>query len=306
MKANIIKHSNWFLFFSVLFVALSVTSIIVFGLKPGIDFRSGSAWQVRIPGADERTIKNFFEADLGFSDPIISYDKENDSYSVIFKEISGEEHKAALDKVKEKFTGAEELDFGTTSPSVSSELKQKAIWIIALSLAVMAIYVAIAFRKVSYPVKSYKYGLITIIALAHDCVIAAGFFALLGFLRGATIDTNFIVALLTIAGFSSQDTIVIFDRVRENLLNAKGKGDLPEIVNRSLNEVFRRSLNTSVSVMLVLAAIALFGPLSVRYFAMTMVIGLFFGTYSSLFVASPLLVLWHKIDMARKGGKAVK
>jgi preprotein translocase SecF subunit len=307
MKANIIKNSKWFLALSAIFIALAVTSILFFGLKPGIDFKSGSMWQVRIPGADEMVVRDFFENDLQIDGPIISYDPGTTSYSVIFKEVSDEEHRTYLDKMKEKFgVAAEELDFGTTSPSVSSELRQKAVWIIVLSLVVMALYVTFAFRKVSWPVKSYKYGIITIIALAHDVVIAAGFFALLGYLKGATIDTNFIVALLTIAGFSSQDTIVIFDRIRENLLNSKGKGDISEIANRSVNEVFRRSAITSVSIMLVLAAIAVLGPLSVRYFAMTMVVGLLFGTYSSIFVASPLLAMWHKFDASRSSSNTAK
>jgi preprotein translocase SecF subunit len=296
MKANIIKNSKWFLALSCLFIALSIVSIASFGLKPGIDFKSGSSWQVRIPGADEKTVKIFFEEDLGISDPIIAYDGGVNSYSVIFKEISDDEHKVYLEKMKTRFGAAEELDFGTTSPSVSSELRQKAVWIIVLSLIVMAIYITIAFRKVSWPIKSYKYGIVTILALAHDVTIAAGFFALLGHLKGATIDTNFIVALLTIAGFSSQDTIVIFDRIREKLLNSKGKGELSEIANNSVNEVFRRSVITSVCIMLVLTSIAFLGPLSVRYFVMTMVIGLLFGSYSSIFVASPLLVLWNKLD----------
>jgi len=296
MKANIIKNSKWFLALSVLFVAVALTSIFTFGLKPGIDFKSGSMWQIRVPSADEQSLRNFFESDLAVEEPIIAYDASTNSYSVIFRETSDADHRAYFEKMKERFGAVDDLDFGTTSPSVSSELKDKAAWIIILSLIVMAVYITIAFRKVSWPIKSYKYGAVTLIALAHDVIIAAGAFALIGHFYGVTIDTNFIVALLTIAGFSAQDTIVIFDRIRENLMNAKGKGEIGEIVNRSLNEVFRRSLITSVSIMLVLGAIAFFGPLSVRYFAFTMLVGMFFGTYSSLFVASPLLVLWHKLD----------
>ncbi|MDD4931704.1 MAG: protein translocase subunit SecF [Candidatus Colwellbacteria bacterium] len=296
MKANIVKNRKWFLSLSGLFIALSLVSIFTFGLNPGVDFKSGSVWQVRVPSADERTIKDFFESDLNVSEPIISYDQGTNSYSVIFKEISDSDHRAYFEKMKTRFGTAEDLDFGTTSPSVSSELKQNAIWIIILSLVVMALYITFAFRKVSWPVKSYKYGIVTLIALAHDVIIATGAFAVLGHFMGATVDTNFIVALLTIAAFSSQDTIVVFDRIRENLMNSKGKGELSEIVDRSINEVFTRSLNTSISIMFVLAAVSFFGPLSMRYFAITMLVGLFFGTYSSLFVASPLLVVWQKLD----------
>lgn len=306
MKANIIKNTKWFLSLSVIFVALAMVSIVVFGFNLGIDFKSGSMWQVRVPSANEESLKSFFSKDLNIEEPIISYDVSTNSYAVIFEETSDADHYAYLDKMKEKFGSVEDLDFGTTSPSVSAELKQKAVWIIVLSLIVMAVYITIAFRKVSYPVKSYKYGVVTLVALAHDVIIASGVFALVGYLNGAVIDTNFIVALLMIAGFSSQDTIVVLDRIRENLLSSKNREDLGEIVDRSINEVFRRSINTSFCIMLVLVAVAFLGPLSMRYFALTMFVGMFFGTYSSLFVASPLLVLWHKLDDARDSKKSGK
>lgn len=300
MKANIVKNRNWFLSLSGLFIALSLVSIFIFGLKPGVDFKSGSMWQVRVPAADEHAIKEFFESDLKINEPVVSYDQGTNSYSVIFNEVTDSEHRAYLEKMRTKFGQVDDLDFGTTSPSVSSELRQKAVWIIVLSLLVMALYITFAFRQVSWPVKSYKYGIVTLIALAHDVIIATGAFAIIGHFMGVTIDTNFIVALLTIAGFSAQDTIVVFDRIRENLLHSKGKGELSEIVDRSINEVFRRSVNTSVSIMLVLVAISIFGPLSSRYFALTMLVGMFFGTYSSIFVASPLLVVWHKLSSREK------
>jgi preprotein translocase subunit SecF len=278
-----------------MFVALAVTSMILLGFNLGIDFKSGSMWQIKVPETEERMVREFITDDLKIESPIISYDENVDSYSIIFKEISEEEHAGLKASLESRFAGAAELDFGTTSPSVSSELRDKAIWVILLVLVVMASYVAFAFRKASGPIKSFKYGAVTLVALAHDVIIAAGFFALIGYLKGIAIDTYFIVALLTVAGFSVQDTIVIFDRIRENLLGAKGKIDLDELINRSVNEIKMRSINTSFSTMLVLGAIAWLGPLSVRYFALTMIVGIFFGTYSSIFVANPLLSIWSKI-----------
>jgi preprotein translocase subunit SecF len=294
MKLNIIGNKKWFLALSGLFVALAIVSISVFGFNLGIDFKSGSMWQVKVPGADERIIRDFAVNELEI-DPIVSYDGNSGSYSLIFKEISEEEHVKMKEALISRFSEASELDFGTTSPSISSELRDKAVWVIILVLLVIAFYVAFAFRKVSWPVKSFKYGIAALIALAHDVVIAAGFFALIGHLNGIAIDTYFIVALLTVAGFSVQDTIVVFDRIRENLLGHKGKIDLSEIINRSINEIIVRSVNTSVSTMLALGAVAYLGPVSVKYFALTMIVGIFFGTYSSLFIASPLLTIWHKI-----------
>jgi preprotein translocase SecF subunit len=269
--------------------------MILLGFNLGIDFKFGSMWQIKVPETEERMVREFITDDLKIESPIISYDENVDSYSIIFKEISEEEHAGLKASLESRFAGAAELDFGTTSPSVSSELRDKAIWVILLVLVVMASYVAFAFRKASGPIKSFKYGAVTLVALAHDVIIAAGFFALIGSLKGIAIDTYFIVALLTVAGFSVQDTIVIFDRIRENLLGAKGKIDLDELINRSVNEIKMRSINTSFSTMLVFGAIAWLGPLSGRYFALTMIVGIFFGTYSSIFVANPLLSIWSKI-----------
>jgi preprotein translocase subunit SecF len=159
----------------------------------------------------------------------------------------------------------------------------------------ISLYIAWAFRKVSAPVKSWKYGIVTLVSLFHDVSIPAGFIAILGKLKGVEIDTNFIVALLVVMGFSVHDTIVVFDRIRENLLLKRGsKVDLGAIVNFSVNETFVRSVNTSLTLILVLIAMLFFGPPSLFYFILTMLVGTVFGTYSSIFVASPLLYLWGK------------
>lgn len=299
MKLNIIGKRKWFIALSALFVSLSIVSIAVFGFTPGIDFKSGSMWQVKVPGTDERAIRGFAENELGFDSPIVSYDAGTESYSLIFGEISGEKHEEIKASLMSRFPEASELDFGTTSPSVSSELRDKALWIIILVVGIITLYVTFTFRKVSWPVKSWKYGLVTLVSLLHDVVIAAGFFAAISHFKGITVDTYFIVALLTVAGFSVQDTIVIFDRIREKLLGQKGKVDFGEVTNKSINEVFIRSLNTATGAMIALLIVTVLGPVSMRYFALTMLVGMFFGTYSSIFVASPLLTIWHDFDAKR-------
>jgi preprotein translocase subunit SecF len=306
MKLNIIGNKKWYLGLSAVFVGLAIASIASFGFKMGIDFKSGSMWQIKVPNVGERIVREFVESGLGLESPIISYDEGVDSYSIIFKEISEEEHQLFKAALLSEFSDAVELDFGTTSPSISSELRNRALWVIILVLLVMALHVTFALRHVSWPVKAYKYGIVTLIALAHDVIIAAGFFALVGYLKGIVIDTYFIVALLTVAGFSVQDTIVVFDRIRENIVGNKGKMVIGDIINKSLNEVIVRSINTSFSTMLVLGAIAWLGPISVRYFALTMIVGILFGTYSSIFVASPLLVLWHKLDLPGNSSKSAE
>ncbi|MFA5052580.1 MAG: protein translocase subunit SecF [Parcubacteria group bacterium] len=306
MKLNIIGNRKWFIGFSALLITLSIASIAIFGFTPGIDFKSGTMWQVSIPGTDERAVREFAETKLGIEEPVVSYDASTESYSLIFKEISEEEHAAFKNSLLSEYPEARELDFGTTSPSVSSELRNKAIWIIALVVLVIALYVTFTFRKVSWPVKSYKYGLVTLASLVHDVLVPAGFFAALGHFKGIPIDTYFIVALLTIAGFSVQDTIVIFDRIREKLIGQKGKADFDETANRSINEVFTRSLITATGAMIALLIVSIFGPVSMRYFALTILIGMFFGTYSSIFFASPLLTLWHDLQAKRAARKTAK
>jgi len=299
MKLNIIGNRKWFLSLSAIFVGLSIASIAWFGFTPGIDFQSGTMWQISVPGVDERAIRDFAETNLELDAPIISYDPATDSFTLIFREITPEEHIVFQEALRSQFTESKEMDFGTTSPSVSAELKNNAIWIIVLVLVAITLYVTFMFRKVLRPVKSYKYGLVTLVALMHDILIAAGFFAIVGYFQGVTIDTFFIVALLTVAGFSVQDTIVIFDRIREKLSGQKGKVNFNETAEKSIHEVFRRSVNTAIGAMIALLVVAIFGPASMKYFTLTMLVGMFFGIYSSIFVASPLLTLWHDFDAKR-------
>ena len=157
----------------------------------------------------------------------------------------------------------------------------------------ISFYVAFAFRKVYQPVSSWVYGLITLLTLFHDVVIPAGLLALLGHYARIEIDSNFVVALLVVMGFSVHDTIVVFDRIRENLLLDRGKTAFSELVNRSINQTMARSVNTSLTLIFVLLAIYFVGPVSLHYFVLTLLVGVTTGIYSSIFVASPLLVIWH-------------
>mgnify|MGYP003394772846 FL=1 len=167
-----------------------------------------------------------------------------------------------------------------------------------LVLIGISLYVAFIFRGVSEPVQSWKYGIVTLITLFHDILIPAGLYSYLGYRLGIQIDTNFIVALLTIIGFSVHDTIVVFDRIRESLIRSK-KDDFGILVNRSVTETFARSANTSLTLVVVLIALLIVGPQSLFYFILTILIGILAGTYSSIFVASPLLVLWHNLSLKK-------
>lgn len=187
-----------------------------------------------------------------------------------------------------------ELRFESIGPIIGEELKAKTIKAVLIAIIVIALYIAWAFRKVSEPVSSWKYGISAIIALVHDVTIPTGIFAVLGHFYGVEIDILFITALITILGYSVNDTIIVFDRTRENLVLDHRKHDFESIVERSVNETIRRSVFTSVTVFLILLAIYLFGGESIKNFILALMIGVVFGTYSSIFLASPLLVVWEK------------
>ncbi|MBI2637183.1 MAG: protein translocase subunit SecF [Parcubacteria group bacterium] len=184
--------------------------------------------------------------------------------------------------------------FESIGPTIGQELKQKSIYAIIAVIVAIVLYIAWAFRKVSEPVSSWKYGVSAIVALIHDVAIPTGAFAVLGRFAGVEVDILFITALLTILGFSVNDTIVVFDRTRENLARDHHRHDFDWIVNQSVNETMRRSVYTSLTVFMVLAAIYLYGGESIKNFALALGIGVVFGTYSSIFLASPLLVVWEK------------
>jgi preprotein translocase subunit SecF len=182
----------------------------------------------------------------------------------------------------------------TVGPTLGAEMTKKAI--IALIVVVLAIlaFIAFSFREVSLPVQSWKYGVIAMVTLIHDIVVPTGVYVLLSHKYGAEVDTLFIIALLTIIGISISDKIVVFDRIRENLKRGDKKMSFDDIVGKSLKQTFTRSINTSVTVILALLALFFFGPSMTKWFTFTLIVGMFVGTYSSIFVASPLLTVWNK------------
>jgi preprotein translocase subunit SecF len=186
----------------------------------------------------------------------------------------------------------EELRFDSVGPSIGEELKRKSVHAIIWVLIAIVLYIAWAFRKVSKPVASWKYGLVAIAALFHDVLITVGAFVVLGKFFGVEVNTPFVVAILTVLGYSVNDTIVVFDRIRENL--PRSEEDFESTVNTSVNQTITRSVNTSLTTLLVLLSIVFFGGSTIRSFALALSIGIFIGTYSSIFLASPLLVVWER------------
>lgn len=200
----------------------------------------------------------------------------------------------------QKYPDSKNLRTDYANASVSSELKTKSLMAIFWAIVGIMAYVAWAFRRVSHPVASWKYGAGAVIALIHDVLITVGVFSVLGHFWGVEVGVPFVAALLTILGFSVHDTIVVYDRTRENLQRSSSKEQFPEIVNRSLNETLVRSINTSLTVIVTLLAIYIFGGESIKYFSLALLVGVTFGTYSSIFVASALLVTSYNLQIQKK------
>lgn len=290
----IIKNKKIFIGISVVLVLLSIISVSVFGLRIGIDFKGGALTEVVYDEArPSQDILNTAIATLDFGSVLIQPTGDN-GYLIKSRDLTDPEHDLLLETLS--LDGAhtlEETAFNSIGPSVGRELTRKAIIAIVLVSIAIICFIAFAFRKVSKPVSSWRYGFIAIVSLLHDIIIPIGIFSLLSYYFGAEVDTLFVVAILTVLGLSVSDTIVIFDRIRENLSTEPNitKADFGSIVGKSLSQSFVRSLSTSLSTILVLVALFFFGPESTKYFALVLMTGMFFGTYSSIFLASPLLVL---------------
>lgn len=290
----IVKHKKIFIGLSVVLVVLSLLSLLIFGLNIGIDFKGGALTEVvyktsRPAQADLE--KSLVAMNMG---SVLLQPTGELGYIVKTRALNDAEHTLLLKTLAQGDKNLlTEMSFNSIGPTVGQELTRRAILaIILISLAIIC-FIAFAFRKVSKPISSWKYGLIAIITLFHDVAIPVGLFVVLSHYYGAELDTLFVVAVLTILGLSVSDTIVIFDRIRENLRNQANvaKSNFSEVVGKSLEQSYVRSICTSLTVILVLLALFFFGPLSTRYFALMLTAGMFFGTYSSIFLASPLLVL---------------
>lgn len=282
---------------SVVLVALSIASIAYFGLSLGIDFKGGAVMEVNYSDGRPEVV-DLEDAVSTLNIAPIFQPAGDTGYLVKTRDLTEAERNALFGALKvTPTTNIEEISFNSIGPSVGTELKRKAVTQIILVCLGIVLFITYAFRKVSKPIASWKYGLIAIGTLLHDVLISLGIFAVLAHIHHVEVDTLLIVAVLTILGLSVSDTIVVFDRIRENLkLNLEKRTDeeFSETIGRSISQTFTRSINTSLTVILSLVALAVFGPESTRYFAIMLTAGMFFGTYSSIFLASPLLVVWEQ------------
>jgi preprotein translocase subunit SecF len=296
---NIMKYYKFWFVVSALLLLAGIVSMITFGLKPGIDFRGGTLTQMNfsetVPSSVELT--DLLHA-AGFTDAVVQPLGEK-ADMIRTSPQDNDAHVKLVKTITDKYQGATESQFTSIGPVIGKELRSGAfVQLILVSLGII-FYIAYAFRKVSKPVSSWRFGVAAIVALLHDLFIVIGAFSLLGHFWGVEIDSLFVTAILTVLGFSVHDTIVVFDRIRENLRLRAGQSS-PEIINNSINQTLIRSINTSLTVVFVLTALLLFGGASIHYFVLALLIGIVAGTYSSIFIASPILIVWHNWEMRRR------
>lgn len=293
----IVKNRTIWYSLSVLLVVASLGVYLTWGLKFGIDFTGGSLMEVTYsearPTSAELTEK--LES-VGVTGTSIRATGDN-GYLIRTPFLNVETYQQARTAI-----GGTEIRYDSIGPSIGTELRTRAVYAIILVLLAIALFIAFTFRKVSKPVSSWKYGLVALVSLAHDVVIPLGAFVLLGHFAGAEVDTLFVTALLVVLGFSVHDTIVVFDRVRENLRLNTEHGhteDFETVVGKSVSQTMGRSINTSLTTVLALFALYIWGPEPTHYFSLTLLIGIIAGTYSSVFIGSPLLVTLQKMQKGK-------
>ena len=303
MNIPFIKYSKLLLIVSGIITVVAVVFLAVWGLKPGIDFTGGSLMELSFTTRPETAeIQNIFD---GLNLKNASIQKTGDNGVIIRTNfLTEEEHQIVLGEIKKNLETPEnqinEGSFQTIGASISSQLKSKALWAFIFVLLGIIVYVAYAFRKVSRPVASWKYGVLAIVALFHDVLLVMGVFAVLGRFAGVEVDTAFVVAILTVLGYSVNDTIVVYDRIRENL-QRHGGDNFSDVVNMGLNQTLMRSINTTFKTLLPLIALFIVGGASIHYFVLALLIGIASGAYSSIFIASPLLVVVYNWQERRRG-----
>jgi preprotein translocase subunit SecF len=264
----------------------------VYGLKLGIDFKGGTIAQLQFEQAvDLGKVKDVVSSQ-GVKDVTVQNSGTN-GVIIRTEAIEKDQHDKVNEALKTQIGNFQEKEYDSIGPVIGQELKQKALYQLILVSIGIIFYIAYAFRRVARPVTPWQFGIAAVIALLHDLLIVLGIFSFLGHYHGIEIDSLFVTAMLTVLGFSVHDTIVVFDRIRENLKIYAGQS-IDFVVNHSISQTLVRSLNTSLTVLFVLLALLLFGGVTIRNFVLALFVGVITGTYSSIFVASPILLLWQK------------
>ena len=294
---SFIKPAKFFLTLSAILVLGSAVLLVKPGLKLSIDFTGGTLMEITVPAETTREqmeeLMNTFESEQSLGNVAISPTKEG-SMIMRMRNLSNEEHLALRSHIEGTLGEITERQFTTIGPTVGETLKKRSLWALSIAAVAIILYIAFVFRKVPRKLSPWRFGIIAVITLLHDIMITVGIFVIISQYTAFEFDTLFITALLTILGYSVNDTIVIFDRIRDNLSVLEHREEFTETAERSLRQSVTRSLNTSISTLIMLSALFFLGSESIRWFVLTLIVGAIIGTYSSLFLATPLLVYWRK------------
>jgi preprotein translocase subunit SecF len=291
------KYRKWWYGISIVLLIPGLISMFAWGLRPSIDFTGGSKFDF-IGTKDIEKVRSL--AQENGLESISVYRLGGDSVSLRFKDVDEAKRKEIVSKFDESFgDDVKDIIYENVGPSVSADTTRNSFLAIGLASLVIIIYIAFSFRRVPSPAKSWEFGVAAVLATIHDTVFLVGTFSLLGYFYGVEIDPLIVTAILTIIGFSVHDTIVIFDRIRENLIKINDK-DFETIVNISVLEMLPTTINTSSLACVPVAALFVFGGETIRWFVFALMIGMVSGTYSSILNASPLLVTWQNYKTNRK------
>jgi len=292
----LLRSAKLFLTLSTIFVVTGLALFFVLGPVLSIDFTGGTLIEVSLP---EEVTKDTlgsaleeFPGETAIGNVAISRTKDM-SYIIRMRDLTNEEHLALVDHLENEFGSASERQFTTIGPTVGASLKQRAIWALAIAAIAIVLYIAFAFRKITRKLSPWRFGFIAVITLFHDIIITVGIFVVVSHTTSFEFDTLFVTALLTILGYSVNDTIVIFNRIKDNLAIQDRGEPFADVAERSLRQSIPRSINTSISTLIMLFALYFLGSESIRWFVLTLIVGAVIGTYSSIFVATPLLIHWR-------------
>ncbi len=295
---RIIRRKKLWFISSALIVIISVVALLIFGLKVGIDFKGGTLWELEITkGKFDKAVAEKILGDQEIKSASVQLIGDK-GVLMRFEHIDKDKHARLLTGFEKSYKDVKEVRYETVGPTVSADLTRKAFMAVGIASLGIIFYLAFAFRKVTRPANPWKFGICAVVALIHDALFVLGMFAILGRFFDMEINSLFITAILTVIGFSVHDTIVVFDRIRENL--QKMNKPFEEIVEYSINQTLVRSLATSFTALLVLLAILILGGETIRPFILALTIGIVVGTYSSIFLASPLLVVWQRKQIEQK------
>ena len=290
---NLMKYKIWYLVFSAVLILPGIVALLIWGLNMSVDFTGGSVFRYEFEsGINPEDLRQVYVQKSIDVEAVVP--ESGNKYSVRTKPVEPQRNNEIKEAVSAVFPNSKQLSFETVGPSIGAETTRSAF--VALSWAVVGImaYIAFAFRNVPKPYSSFRFGVSAVVAMLHDALLLVGLFAILGHFKNVEVDGLFITAVLTVLGFSVHDTIVVFDRIRENLGKLPKVMDIEDVTNYSVAETLSRSVATSLTVIFTLSALYVLGGDTIKMFVLAMLVGIISGTYSSIFNAAPVLVLWEK------------